>query len=121
MEHRGGTRTMRGCGCTWSRPGGSPARTGSSVGISIAHNDEEYMACFDEARQFDEKLSLEFLEMYGADGNYFYYQGIPDEYQFKPYARSDKRQFAINVSGDNLLDVWAFALELRKAIDRAVI
>lgn len=68
----------------------------------------------------DEKLNLEFLEMYGADGNYFYYQGIPDEYQFKPYSRSDKRQFAINVSGDNLLDVWAFALELRKAIDKAV-
>lgn len=36
-----------------------PARTGSSVGISIAHNDEEYMACFDEARQFDEKIITE--------------------------------------------------------------
>ena len=36
-----------------------PARTGSSVGISIAHNDEEYFACFDEARQYDEKIITE--------------------------------------------------------------
>lgn len=36
-----------------------PARTGSSVGISIAHNDEEYLSCFDEARQYDEKIITE--------------------------------------------------------------
>ena len=36
-----------------------PARTGSSVGISIAHNDQEYLACFDEARQYDEKIITE--------------------------------------------------------------
>ena len=36
-----------------------PARTGSSVGISIAHNDEEYLACFDETRQYDEKIITE--------------------------------------------------------------
>ena len=36
-----------------------PARTGSSVGISIAHKDEEYLACFDEARQYDEKIITE--------------------------------------------------------------
>ena len=36
-----------------------PARTGSSVGISIAHNDEEYLACFEEARQYDEKVITE--------------------------------------------------------------
>ena len=36
-----------------------PARTGSSVGISIAHNDEEYLTCFDEARQYDEKIITE--------------------------------------------------------------
>ena len=36
-----------------------PARTGSSVGISIAHNDEEYLVCFDEARQYDEKIITE--------------------------------------------------------------
>ena len=36
-----------------------PARTGSSIGISIAHNDEEYLACFDEARQYDEKIITE--------------------------------------------------------------
>ena len=36
-----------------------PARTGSSVGISIAHNDEEYLACFNETRQYDEKIITE--------------------------------------------------------------
>ena len=36
-----------------------PARTGSSVGISIAHNDEEYLACFEDARQYDEKIITE--------------------------------------------------------------
>lgn len=36
-----------------------PARTGSSVGISIAHNDEEYLSCFEDARQYDEKVITE--------------------------------------------------------------
>ncbi len=36
-----------------------PARTGSSVGIAIAHNDEEYMECFEDARQYDEKVITE--------------------------------------------------------------
>ncbi|MBR2068004.1 MAG: D-alanine--D-alanine ligase [Solobacterium sp.] len=36
-----------------------PARTGSSIGISIAHNDEEYIQCFEEARQYDEKIITE--------------------------------------------------------------
>lgn len=36
-----------------------PARTGSSVGISIAHNDEEYLECFEKARQYDEKVITE--------------------------------------------------------------
>ncbi len=36
-----------------------PARTGSSVGISIAHNDEEYIACFNETSQYDEKVITE--------------------------------------------------------------
>ena len=36
-----------------------PARTGSSVGISIAHNDEEYLECFEEARRYDEKIITE--------------------------------------------------------------
>ena len=69
----------------------------------------------------DEKLDLDFLEVYGADGKYFYYQGIPVEYQFNPYSSANKNKFGINVSGNDPLDVWAFALELRKAIDRAVI
>ncbi len=36
-----------------------PARTGSSIGISIAHNDEEYAECFEDARQYDEKVITE--------------------------------------------------------------
>ena len=36
-----------------------PSRTGSSIGISIAHNDEEYLECFEEARQYDEKIITE--------------------------------------------------------------
>ncbi len=36
-----------------------PARTGSSVGISIAHNDEEYIECFEEAAQYDERVITE--------------------------------------------------------------
>lgn len=36
-----------------------PARTGSSIGIAIAHNDEEYLACFENTRQYDEKIITE--------------------------------------------------------------
>ena len=62
-------------------------------------------------------LNLEFLELCCADGDYFYYQGIPDEFQYKPYSKNNKKQFAINNYGE-LMDVWAFALELIKAIIR---
>ena len=61
------------------------------------------------------EINLEFLELCNADGDYFYYQGIPDEYQYEPYSKTNKKQFAICVYGE-LLDVWAFALELKKAI-----
>ncbi len=36
-----------------------PARTGSSVGIAIAHNDEEYLQCFEDARQYDPRVITE--------------------------------------------------------------
>ena len=36
-----------------------PACTGSSVGISIAHSDSEYLACFENARQYDAKIITE--------------------------------------------------------------
>ena len=36
-----------------------PACTGSSVGISIAHNDEEYLKCFENAAQYDLKVITE--------------------------------------------------------------
>jgi hypothetical protein len=62
------------------------------------------------------ELKLFNLKLYSATGNYLYYQGIPEEYQYKQYSKSDRQKFAINITGDDLLDVWAFALELRKAI-----
>ena len=36
-----------------------PACTGSSVGISIAHNDAEYIECFEDAGQYDAKVITE--------------------------------------------------------------
>ena len=36
-----------------------PACTGSSVGIGIAHNDEEYLRQFEESRQYDAKVITE--------------------------------------------------------------
>lgn len=36
-----------------------PACTGSSIGISIAHNDEEFLQCFADAREFDTKVIVE--------------------------------------------------------------
>lgn len=36
-----------------------PSRTGSSVGISVAHNDQEYREAFEDARQYDEKIITE--------------------------------------------------------------
>jgi hypothetical protein len=68
----------------------------------------------------EKDLKLKNLDLYRADGNYFYYQGIPEEYKFQPYSKNNKKQFAIDVYGNDPLDVWAFALELKKAIDRAI-
>ena len=65
-------------------------------------------------------LNLTNLDLFNATGDYFYYQGIPDKYCFKKYdAESNNKEFAINVD-DNLLDVWAFAIELKRVIDREV-
>lgn len=62
-------------------------------------------------------IKLKNLDLLHAQGDYFYYQGIPEEYQFKKYnIKTNNKEFAINVD-DNLLDVWAFALELRRAIE----
>lgn len=66
----------------------------------------------------DKDLDLKDLDYIGADADYFFYQGIPTEYQFKPYSENNKKEFAISIYS-NLFDVFAFAIELRKAIDRA--
>lgn len=36
-----------------------PSRTGSSIGIHIAHNADEYIRCFHDTRQYDEKVITE--------------------------------------------------------------
>ena len=62
-------------------------------------------------------LKLRNLKIYKAEGDYLYYQGIPEEYKFKAYSKTNNKEFAINVSGNDHLDVWGFALELKNAID----
>lgn len=64
-------------------------------------------------------LELHDLELYNADGTYLYYQGIPEDYKFDRYSKTNKKQFAIDISGDRF-DVWGLALELRKAIDNTL-
>ena len=62
-------------------------------------------------------LELKDLDYVGANADYFYYQGIPAGYQFKPYSKENKKEFAISTHS-NLYDVFAFAVELKKAIDK---
>lgn len=64
-------------------------------------------------------LELHDLDLYNADRTYFFYQGIPDNYKFQPYSKTNKKEFAIDVS-DDLFNVWGFALELRRAIDKVI-
>ena len=67
-------------------------------------------------------LNLTNLATDHADEDYFFYQGIPVEYQFKQYdARENCRDFAIAVEDRcgkfDLCNVWGFLLELKRAID----
>ena len=62
------------------------------------------------------ELKLFNLDLYKADGEYLYYQGIPEEYRFKKYSKENSKEFAIDIYGDRL-DVWAFAIFLKLAID----
>lgn len=64
------------------------------------------------------ELKLFNLKLYKADGDYLYYQGIPKEYQFKKYSKTNNKEFAISIYG-NELDVWAFATSLKIAIDKS--
>ena len=65
----------------------------------------------------DKDLELKDLNYISADADYFFYQGIPTEYQFKPYSESNKKEFAISTVYSRYC-VFAFAIELKKAIDR---
>ena len=62
------------------------------------------------------ELKLLNLDLYKADGDYLYYQGIPEEYRFKKYSKENSKEFAISIYGDKL-DVWAFAISLKLTID----
>ena len=64
------------------------------------------------------ELKLFNLKLYKADGDYLYYQGIPEEYQFEKYSKTNNKEFAISIY-DNELDVYAFATSLKIAIDRS--
>ena len=64
------------------------------------------------------ELKLFNLKLYKADGDYLYYQGIPEAYRFKRYSKTNNKEFAIDVYGDQL-DVYAFATSLKIAIDRS--
>ena len=66
----------------------------------------------------DKDLELKDLDYIGADADYFFYQGIPTEYQFKPYSKDNKKEFAISTVYSKYC-VFAFTVELKKAIDRA--
>ena len=64
------------------------------------------------------ELKLFNLKLYKADGNYLYYQGIPEEYKFERYSKINNKEFAIDIYG-NQLDVYAFATSLKIAIDKS--
>jgi hypothetical protein len=64
------------------------------------------------------ELKLFNLKLYKADGDYLYYQGIPEEYQFDKYSKTNNKEFAIDIYGDQL-DVYAFAVSLKVAIDKS--
>ena len=64
------------------------------------------------------ELKLFNLKLYTANGDYLYYQGIPVEYKFEKYSKTNNKEFAINIYGDEL-DVWAFATSLKIAIDKS--
>jgi hypothetical protein len=64
------------------------------------------------------ELKLFNLKLYKADGDYLYYQGIPEEYQFEKYSKTNNKEFAISIY-DNVLDVYAFATSLKIAIDKS--
>ena len=65
----------------------------------------------------EKSLVLENLVIFDADGTYLYYQGIPEEYCFKAYSQENNKHFAIDISWDQPIRIWPFALELRRVID----
>jgi len=69
-----------------------------------------------------ETIILTDLDLLHANGNYFYYQGIPQKYCFKKYSETNNKKFAIDISAynDDHDDVVCFMYMLKKAIDKSV-
>ena len=73
--------------------------------------DWQIMVKSDKPIIFDNEDDLDF-------GDYLYYQGIPEEYRFKNYdAKTNNKCFAVSLN-DKLIEVWAFAICLKRLIDR---
>lgn len=68
----------------------------------------------------DKPLVLKDLSFYACDGNYLYYQGIPKGYHFKQYSETNNKKFAVDNYSDDILDVYAFMVMLKEAIDTSV-
>ena len=69
----------------------------------------------------NKSLILNDLKMLHADGDYFYYQGIPQEYCFEKYSETNDKEFAIDIRAydDYHYDVVCFMYMLKKAIDKS--
>ena len=68
----------------------------------------------------DKPLTLKDLSFYACDSDYLYYQGIPKEYHFKQYSETNNEKFAVVNGSDDILDVYAFMVMLKEAIDDEV-
>lgn len=66
-----------------------------------------------------EAIELNNLDLCHATRDYFYYQGIPEEYRFKKYSNTNNKQFAICIN-DKLIYVYAFMVMLKIAIDNTL-
>ena len=67
----------------------------------------------------EKPLTLVDLDLFNANGDYFYYQGIPHEYCFKKYSETNNKEFAIDIHAydDYHDDVILFMYMLKKSID----
>ena len=87
--------------------------TYKNVGIIVQYNFYDWQIMVNS----DKPLTLKDLSFYACDGDYFYYQGIPNEYHFEKYSETNNVKFAVDNQSDDILDVYAFMVMLKEAID----